>query len=252
MNRKSQRTHIARQHCVDGKLSDQSGFTLAELLISLMISGAVLAAALNAFSITQAHADKQYRIFTHQQDLRLGLEVFEQEVRLARPDSIITTDSDEFQFDANLGAHRTITTAAIVSGQSVLSVQDGSGWGEGKTVMVCGPRTCESHRLARTGQRYQLTLVDPVRAPFAGGASVEVHNRVSYYVKGDGNGTFKLMRMVDGGAGVLIGGLEDLRFSYWDETGKKTNRVSQVKRVVLTLTSNQPLRSMVREVSVRS
>jgi prepilin-type N-terminal cleavage/methylation domain-containing protein len=252
MNRKSPIKPFVRKHRVIGELSDQYGITLMELMISLAIGSAVLAAALNTFSIAQAHADRQYRAFTLQQDLRLGLEVFEQEARLARADSMITIDRDEFEFGANLGAHRTRTTAAIVPGQSVLAVQDGSGWGEGKTVMVCGPRACESHRLARAGQRSQLILAEPVGSSFAPGTSVEVHNRVVYYIKRDGDGTSKLMRMVDGGASVLIGGLDDLRFSYWDETGKRTNQLSQVKRIVLELKSNQPLHSMVREVSVRS
>ena len=124
---------------------------------------------------------------------------------MAGADSIVTANHGEFQFDANLRGQRTKTTAVIVPGQSILSVQDGSGWGEGKTVIVCGPRTCESHRLARTGQRSELTLVEPVGAPIAAGASVEVRNHVRYYVKMNEDGTFKLMRMVDGGASVLIG-----------------------------------------------
>lgn len=252
MNPQNPITPCIRKYRVIGQLSDQSGITLMELMISLAIGSAVLAAALNTFSIAQAHADKQYRAFTHQQDLRLGLEVFEQEARMARADSIVATDPSTFQFDANLGGQRTVTTAAVVPGQSVLSVQDSSGWGERKTVMVCGPGACESHRLARTGQRYQLTLDEPVGATFAAGASVEIRNHLTYYVKRDGDGRCKLMRMVDGGASVLIGGLDDVRFSYWDDRGQPTNRMLQVKRVVLELTSNQPLHNMVREVSVRS
>ena len=252
MSRKNPITPCIGKHPIISKLSDQSGITLIELMISLAIGSAVLAAALSTFSIAQAHAGKQYRLFTHQQDLRLGLEVFEQEVRMARAESIVTTDPGEFRFDANLGGQRTMTTDAVVPGQSVLPVQDSSGWGEGKTVMVCGPRACESHRLARTGQRSQLTLAEPVGTTFPAGASVEVHNHLTYYVKRGGEGSCKLMRMVDGGASVLIGDLDDLRLSYWDDMGQTTNRMSQVKRVVIELTSHQSLHSMVREVSVRS
>lgn len=241
-----------REHRLIRELSDQSGITLLELMISLAIGSAVLAAAFNTFSIAQAHAGKQYRAFEHEQDLRVGLEVFEHEVRLARADSIATVDPGEFQFNANLGGQRTTTTAAAVPGQSVLSVQEGSGWREGKTVIVCGPRTCESHRLARTGQRFELTLAEPIGIAIAAGASVEVQNHIRYYVKMNENGTFKLMRMVDGGASVLIDALDTLRFSYWDEKGKTANDVSQVKRVVLEISSNQPLHNMVGEVSLRS
>jgi hypothetical protein len=241
-----------RKQRPSGTVVDEHGVCLTELMISLATGAAVLAAALSTFNIVQTHADKQYRTVRHQQDLRLGLEVFEQEVRLATADSIVTAAPDEFLFHANLSAHRTMTTGAIVPGQSVLPVQDGSGWGEGKTVMVCGPHICELHRLARAGQRYQLVLAEPIESSFPSGASVEVRNRVIYYVKRDQEGLSHLMRMVDGGANVLIGGLEDLRFSYWDEWGRKANQPSQVKRVVLETKSNRPLHSMVWEVSVRS
>jgi hypothetical protein len=236
----------------NGLVVSECGVCLTELMISLATGAAVLAATLSTFNIVQAHADKQHRTLRHQQDLRLGLEVFEQEARLATADSIVTAAPDEFLFHANLSAHQTMTTGTLLQGQSVLPVLDGRGWGEGKTVMICGPQACESHRLARGGQRYQLILAEPVESSFPSGASVEVRNRVIYYVKRDQEGMSHLMRMVDGGASVLIGGLEDLRFSYWDEWGGKANQLSQVKRVVLETKSNHPLHSMVREVSVRS
>lgn len=238
-----------RSNCM---LTDKRGICLTELMISLATGAAVLAAALNAFNMVQAHADKQHRTVRHQQELRLGLEVFEQEARLAVADSMVTAAPDEFLFHANLGAYQTMTTGALISGQSVLPVQDGSGWGEGKTVNICGPHACESHHLSRAGQRYQLMLTEPVGLSFPTGASVEVQNRVRYYVKRDEDGTLNLMRMVDGGASILIGGLDDLRFSYWGEMGQKTNQPSQVKRITLEINSNYPPHRMVREVSVRS
>ena len=231
---------------------DERGVCLTELMISLAIGATVLATALSTFNLVQAHAGKQHQTLRQQQDLRLGLEVFEQEARLAAADSIVTAAPDEFVFHANLSAHRTMTTGALLPGQSVLPVQDGSGWGEGKTVIVCGPQICESHRLARAGQRYQLVLAEPVASSLPSGASVEVRNQVIYYVKRDQEGISRLMRMVDGGASVLIGGLESLRFSYWDEWGRKANQPSQVKRVVLETESSQSLNKMSREVSIRS
>jgi hypothetical protein len=231
---------------------DERGVCLTELMISLAIGATVLATALSTFNLVQAHAGKQHQTLRQQQDLRLGLEVFEQEARLAAADSIVTAAPDEFVFHANLSALRTMTIGALLPGQSVLPVQDGSGWGEGKTVIVCGPQICESHRLARAGQRYQLVLAEPVASSLPSGASVEVRNQVIYYVKRDQEGISRLMRMVDGGASVLIGGLESLRFSYWDEWGRKANQPSQVKRVVLETESSQSLNKMSREVSIRS
>ena len=233
-------------------LAESNGVCLSELMISLAIGAAVLATALSTLNIVQTHAGKQHRVLNHQQDLRLGLEVFEQEVRLATADTIAMAAPQEFLFHANLGDQRTITTSDVLPGSTVLPVQDGSGWGEGKTISVCGRHMCELHRLARSGQRYQLTLTEPVGVSFPSGASVQVINRVKYYVKDNGDGTSNLIRMVDGGASVLIGEVGDLRFSYWNEMGQGTAQPSHVKRVVLEIHSNQPLHRMVREVSIRS
>lgn len=212
----------------------------------------MLAAALDTFNVVQSRAAQQHRVMAHQQDLRLGLEVFEQEVRLAAADSIVTATSDEFLFLANVNAQRTTTTSVVVPGQSVLAVQDGSGWGEGKTVTVCGQRACEMHRLSRAGQRYQLTLAEPVGFALSAGASVEVKNRVIYYTKRDEQGALRLMRMVDGGANVLIGELEDAHFSYRDERGHATYLPSQVKRVVVEIKPIDSARTVLREVGLRS
>lgn len=231
---------------------DKRGVCLTEVMVSLTVGVIVLAAALNALNVAQAHVGKQQNDLRHQQDLRLGLEVFEQEARLAVADSIVSATSDEFRFHANIGTHRTVTTGAVIPGQSVIAVQDGSGWSEGKTVIICGHQTCEAHRLSRSGQQYQLTLAEPVAISFPPGASVEVNNRVVYYRKRDENGRMKLMRMVDGGASVLIGDLDDLHFSYWDEHGHATEQPAVVKRVVLEIESNRFLHRMVREVTLRS
>ncbi len=233
-------------------LSDCGGLCLSELMISLAIGTAVLATALSTLNIVQTHAGKQHRTLSHQQDLRVGLEVFEQEVRLATAGTIETAAPKEFLFHANLADHRTTTTAEVSPGASVLPVLDGRGWGEGKTIRLCGPHVCESHRLARAGQRYQLTLVEPVETSFPNGAALQVINRVKYYVKENQNGTSNLMRMVDGGAGVLIGELGDLKISYWNDLGQRTTESSEVTRVVLKIHSSQPLHRMVREVSIRS
>jgi hypothetical protein len=58
--------------------------------------------------------------------------------------------------------------------------------------------------------------------------------------------------MVDGGANILNGDLEDLHFSYWDEHGHVTQQPSLVKRVVLEIDSHHSLHRMMREVSLRS
>jgi hypothetical protein len=233
-------------------LSGMNGVCLAELLIGLAAGVIVLATALETFNIVRQHVAKQQRDLMYQQDLRSGLAVLEQEARLATAESIVIANPDEFQFRANINAQRTTTTGDIAQGQSVFSVQDGSGWGEGKAVAICGRRMCELHRLARAGQRTLLTLTEPVRSAFPTGASVEVRNHVVYYIKQDERGLLRLMRMVDGGAGTLVGRLENIRFAYRDDRGRATSEPSQVKRVVVEIESNRSTHHVVREISLRS
>lgn len=233
-------------------LPGMNGLCLAELLIGMAAGVIVLATVLETFSIVRQHVTRQQRDLAYQQDLRLGLAVFEQEARLATAESVVVANPDEFQFLANINAQRTTATGAIARGQSALAVQDGSGWGEGKTVAVCGLHMCELHRLARAGQRTLLTLAEPVQSAFPTGASVEVKNHVLYYTRPDERGFLRLMRMVDGGAGTLVGGLENAQFAYRDDRGRATSEPSQVKRVVIEIESNRSTHRVVREVSLRS
>lgn len=234
------------------KLGDGRGVCLTELLVGMTAGAVVLAAVMHTFTVVHAQAVRQHRTLAQQQDLRLGLEVFEQDVRLATPTGIVTAAVDEVVFLANVNALVTTTTASVLPGQSVVAVQDGSGWGAGKTVMLCGAAGCESHRLARDGQRSLLTLAEPVGLALPAGASVEVLNRVSYYTRQDDNGTVKLMRMVDGGANTVIGDLASVRFAFRDWSGRPATAGAQVRRIVAILTPDRSTTDVVRDVSLRS
>jgi hypothetical protein len=229
-----------------------SGVCLTEVMIGLVAGTIVLAATLGTFNTIHHHVIDRQRAVAYQQDLRLGLEVFEQEVRLAEAETITAAAADRFEFSANLSDQRTSTTGAVAPGQTVLTVQDGSGWREGKAVVLCGLHRCETHHLARAGQRSQLVLAEPAGSAFPIGASIEVRNRVRYYIKRDESGSARLMRMVDGGASTLIGEIEDIGFSYRGSSGLVTSVPSQIKRVVVEIQSERPARKAFREVSLRS
>jgi hypothetical protein len=233
-------------------LTDSRGICLTELLVSLTAGAIVLAATWDTLTIVNSHAHRQYRAVVEQQDLRLGLEVFEQEARLATAESLVTVASDELVFQANVSGLHTTTTSAVAIGQSVLQVHDGRGWGAGKSVIVCGAQRCELHRLARTGQRSQLSLVEPIGSTMPAGASVEVANRVSYYTKREEDGTMRLMRMVDGGASTLIEDLRSMELSYWDTRGHATQSPSEVSRVIIAITPAHSTTKVIREISLRS
>ncbi|ULA62326.1 MAG: hypothetical protein LZF86_10187 [Nitrospira sp.] len=233
-------------------LTSDSGVCLSELMVALAIGTLVLAGSLEAFNIVQAQAVRQQRVMAAQQEMRLGLEVFEQEVRMASSATIVIARSDRFEFSANIHGLRTVTTGSVAAGQTVLPVQNGSGWEAGKPIVLCGVSRCESHRLGIPGQRSQLLLSSPVGGTYPAGASVEVRNRVTYYTRMDDRDRMQLMRQVDGGAGVLIGDLQSVRLSYWDEWGRAGADIGRIVRVVVEFLPIAGDPKVVRDVTVRS
>jgi hypothetical protein len=234
------------------RLADDRGVCLAEFIVALTTGVIVLAASFQIFTMLHAETLKQQRRLSQQQEVRIGLEVFEQEVRLATADSISIASSQELRFQANINSQRTTLTAPVMPGQSALPVLDGSGWGRGKSVLLCAGQACEPHNLLRDGQQYQLVVAEPIARAFPLNGSVEVINRVGYYIKRDDNDVLQLMRMVDGGANVLVAELKDLRLSYWDEDGRAAVMPSMIKRIVIEMTSSLLTKKTVREVSLRS
>ncbi|MCP9451106.1 MAG: hypothetical protein NNA23_00310 [Nitrospira sp.] len=223
---------------------------MIELVIGMAIALMIFAASLELFILGQRAVDANNRRIAQQQDLRVGLEVFEQEVRLTTAETILAIREDAVEFLGNIHGNWTNTTAAITPGQSVLPVVEGRGWERGKLVKLCKPRVCETHRLSSDGRRNQLTLERAVETEFPAGSSVETHNRVIYYTRvGE---SLRLMRMVDGGAGVLIADLKAVRFSYRDRKGRRTDNPSHVARVVLEIEPSYSWRSEFREVALRS
>lgn len=233
-------------------LTQQSGMCLSELMVAMAIGTLVLAGSLEALNLTQSQAIRQQRTMAMQQEVRLGLEVFEQEVRMASSSTIVTAMPDRLEFLANVHALRTVTTGGVSAGQTVLPVQSGSGWEAGKSVVLCGSSGCESNRLGSPGQRSQLQLSSPVRGFYPAGASIEVQNRVTYYARMNDGNCMQLMRQIDGGAGALIDNLQSVRFSYWDEWGQTAAGTGRITRVVLDLLPVDGELTTVREVGVRS
>ena len=248
---KRQRPIRAEGPGTDG-MNETRGLCLTELVIGMAIAILMLGGLFEVLHLAHSTIGKKHRNMAQQQDLRLGLEVFEQEVRLATPESIVSTGEQVVEFYANLHALRTNITATVSPGQLVLPVADGSGWGVGKIVVICKLLICETHRLSRTGQRHQLTLVDQLQEEFPAGSSVELINRVSYYIREDGRNGMSLMRMVDGGANVLIGGLEAVRFSYRDRKGRVASMPSEVARIIVETTLPDRLKTTRHIVALRS
>jgi len=212
----------------------------------------VLGATLQALSYFQHRFIRQQHEIAQQQDLRLGLEVLEQELRLAGSGSLTIVASDAVEFSANLQGLTTTVTAGASIGQTALSVEDGRGWDDKKTIVACWAERCETLTLARDGQRYLLTVTQPLPSAIPAGAFVFLLNRVRYYSRRDDQGVLRLLRQVDGGASVLVRDIREARFSYWDENGQAVTQPALVKLVVVeVMMSDRGIRA-VREISLRT
>ena len=98
----------------------ETGTSLIELMFAMAAGLVVLGATLQALSYFQQQFMKQQREVAQQQDLRLGLEVLEQEMRLARSGSLSNATSDSVEFLANLHGLSTTVAATAVAGQTAL------------------------------------------------------------------------------------------------------------------------------------
>jgi hypothetical protein len=234
------------------RIGTEAGTSLTELMFAMVAGLVVLGATLQALSYFQQQFMRQQREVAQQQDLRIGLEVLEQELRLAGSGSLTTAASDSVGFSANLQGLSTTVMGAAAIGQTTLSVEDGRGWEDRKTIVACWVERCETLALARDGQRHLLTVMQPLTGAIPSGASVSLLNQVRYYSRRDDQGVLRLLRQVDGGASVLVKDIREARFSYWDENGQAVTQPALVKRVVVeVMILDRGIRT-VREISLRT
>ncbi len=230
----------------------EAGTSLTELMLAIAAGLVVLGATLQTLSYFQQQFMRQQREVAQQQDLRIGLEVLEQELRLAGSNSLTMAAADSVEFSANLQGLSTTVTAAAAIGQTALSVEDGRGWDDRKTIVACWVERCETLALVHDGQRHLLTVAQPLARAIPSGASVTLQNRVRYYSRRDDQGVLRLLRQVDGGASVLVGDIREARFSYWDENGQAVAQPALVRLVVVeVMMSDQGIRA-IREISLRT
>lgn len=234
------------------RIGTEAGASLTELMFAMAAGLVILGATLQALSYFQQQFLRQQREVAQQQDLRIGLEVLEEELRLVGSGSLTTAAADSVEFSVNLQGLSTTVTATAAIGQTALSVEDGRGWEDRKTIVACWAERCETLALARDGQRSLLTVTQPLTGAIPSGAFVTLLNRVRYYSRRDDQGVLRLLRQVDGGASVLVRDIREARFSYWDENGQAVTHPAFVKRVVVeVMLSDQGIRA-VREISLRT
>ncbi len=198
------------------QLASCAGTCLAEVLIALAAGAVVLAATVQALAHFDRRLTEQMTVMSRAQELRVGLKVLEEELRLAtaiegQPILSVSPDGQTVEFWANLDGLATTLTNDVAPGQREIRVTDGREWPSGKTIALCHGVDCEAARLARDGRRASMALTTPVGRFWQSGTQVSMRNRVRYYLKRETRGRVTLMRQVDGGANPLIGEIERFR-----------------------------------------
>ncbi len=234
--------------------SDYDGHSLIELVIAMAAGLVVFGAAIQGLSHLRGGFIGQQERATRQQDVRISLAVMASELGAAgiglqligRP--LLTVAAAEVSFYANLSGLSTHLTRASEADETVLHVRHSAGWRKGKRIFVCDDTRCLQGRLARHGRRGELALLNRLKAEFPEGSLVMLVNHVRYYLRGEGKGRSRLMRMVDGGASTMVDEVTAMRLSYFGSEGKPAldpAMISQV-RIDLTLKGQEaPIRRVV-------
>jgi len=233
------------------------GTCLAEVMIALAAAAVVLTATLQSLDHFDRRLSKQHVAAAQTQDLRIGLKVLEDELRMIGTGSapsgtpVQAAGQHEIEFAVNLGGLVTALTDTVSSAQQELPVLSGTDWPKGKRILVCDREHCAEGRLARDGRAQALGLMEPLGSDFAPGSEVRAVNKVRYYVKTDRIGTPRLMREIDGGANPLIGEVARFQFSYFDRNGAPTVDPSRVARIRIEAAVKEERSPVIRDVGVR-
>jgi hypothetical protein len=235
----------------------QAGASLLEVLIAVTISGVVFSAACETLARFGERFRVQHNVTGLRQDLRIGVDVLSSELRLAGTGGVpgqpafLKIDPTEIVFYANLSSFQTVVKESAQAGQQDVVVEDGTGWPEGKQVLLCSIERCILNKLARNGRSGSLTLVTPLAVLFPAGSAIFVSNRVRYYVGRDSNGLPRVMRDVDGGASTLISGISDFRLDYFTKSGLPTTDPALVARVRVSARLQAGGGAVVQETGIR-
>jgi prepilin-type N-terminal cleavage/methylation domain-containing protein len=211
------------------KFCRESGFSLVEVIAAMAAGLVVLAAALQALLYLQREFARQHEQLVQQQDVRLGLDLLQQELRLAGSESLSIVRPDTVEFLANVSGLMTNVTVPAALGQTTVTVDDGRAWPDHKLVGVCWNDLCQRFTLARAGQRNVLTFVEPAPGPIPSGALVMVINRIRYYSRPDEFGVLRWLRQIDGGASVIARNIAGFTLRCWDAQGRPTTHPESVR-----------------------
>lgn len=229
-----------------------AGMTLVELLVTLAVSMVILSASIQGLYLFQQKYLAQQRAMEQQQELRIGLQVFNSELRLAGGSrskiglSLLNVKKTDVAFWANLNGTTTTLRQPILGTTVTLPVANGRGWKKGRQILICEATVCVKARLAVNGVRNTLKVEVPVGRRFSAGSQVMELRYVRYYLGKDRQGHPSIMRQVGGGINSFISHITHFEMKYFTPTGFPTVNPGDVSRVTVEVavgSSNKLIRS---------
>jgi hypothetical protein len=239
-------------------VSSQRGASVLELLIAIAISSVTFSGVCSMIAQYGQRFQNHQTASGLKQESRIGLEVLTSELKLAGtgggPDeaALLRIGKTDLRFNANLSSLQTVLSQPAQTGTLEVIVENGSGWPNGKQVILCSLDRCMANRLIRTGRANALSMELPLSAVFPAGSAVFVSNRVHYYLSQDDQGVTRVMREVDRGIGTLISGVSDFRLEYFGRNGFPTTEAALVARVRVTVDLKDVHRLTIHEIGLRT
>ena len=216
----------------------QNGISLIETLIALGLTLLIMAFAWDFSSFCYKQFSQVEHQVEIQQQARIGLDMLISEIKKAGYGltpawpAFTALGPTSITFLSNLKEIQTRLTTDAFSGSNTLSVKFGNDFPTGKSILICTENVCEEETLNSHGSASTLTLKNPLNHSFPSGSSVNILNRVTYYL----NQKNQLLRKVDqGGANEVANQVQTLKFVYLDEKRNSTWNPKDVRLVKINL-----------------
>jgi prepilin-type N-terminal cleavage/methylation domain-containing protein len=255
--------------CVPGpSRSHKAGFTLVELLVSMLVATILMASIYQVLATNQRVSLVQSEQLIGHQTVRAGLDILSQELRevAAQGGDLVSIESSSVEFRAlrafGLACQVVPNTPPTLSvaplgrpfeaGDSVYVFAEGNpgradddGWFAVAVQSAAGSASCgtdgvPAQTLVLTGPGNPLDV-----ARIRTGAPIRAWQRVEYGLEVDGGESY-LIRTQEGTSARLVGPLEPgvgLEFEYLDAAGNVTVVGTEVTRIRITLRTLSEVRT---------
>lgn len=241
-------------------IRNQKGFTLLEMMISMVIMIIVLGGSIKVFTYQQSLIRDENDTAKVRAKGRHAIKMLAREVRMAGyglPPTLGVTDmttANTIKFRVNLENVRTFIDSSVdaPSGNPTITVTDATGFTNGDDVVLYNPNTEKNDYL--TIQSISGNLItftssldnDYIFSPFNMITSVNKYNEytvrlLSYTFNGDTR--YQIEKEIDGAKIVLINDLASstgMTFDYFDFEGNTATTTFDVQQVAITLNMEDP------------